>query len=612
MWSLPVADPGVADHRSAARLLRWLAGRVAAPLAGGAVLSVIWMVSQALIPAAVGRAVDVGLADRDSTALLTWGAVLLCLGVTQAVAGISLHWAAVFIWLSTAYRTIQLTVRQANRLGATLPKRLATGEVVSIGTADISHLSNAMEIITRATGSLAAIVVVTVILIGTSVPLGLVILIGVPVLTAVVGIGIRPLHRHQQRYRDQQARAATLANDIVTGLRILRGVGGEPLFAGRYRADSQELRRRGNRMASVESYLEAAQILLPGMFLVLVTWLGARLTLAGELTVGQLVASYGYTAFLVGPLRTITEFIHALTRGHVAAGRVAGLLAIAPELTDPPRPRPAPSARADLVDVSSGLRVTPGTLTAIAATRPEDAVALADRLGGFHVPAGLESTGPGSTDPGSTSPESTGRDAEVLLAGVPLRELDLATVRQRILVADNDARLFTGRLRDELDGTGQATDDEVRAALTAASATDVVDALPAGLDAEVAERGREFSGGQQQRLRLARALLTDPPILVLVEPTSAVDAHTEARIAARLRAARVGRTTVVCTTSPLMLEHADRVVFLDDGKVLAEGRHADLLRAEPGYAALVTRTEDAVPTDDAASTEDAVLTEVAS
>lgn len=583
MWSLPVADPGVADHRSAARLLRWLAGRVAAPLAAGAVLSMIWMVSQALVPAVVGRAVDVGLADRDPRALLTWGAVLLCLGVTQAVAGISLHWAAVFIWLSTAYRTIQLTVRQANRLGATLPKRLATGEVVSIGTADIGHLSNAMEIITRATGALAGITVITVILIGTSVPLGLVILIGVPVLTAVVGTGIRPLHRHQQRYRDQQAKAATLANDIVTGLRILRGVGGEPLFADRYRAESQELRRRGNRMAAVESYLESAQILLPGLFLVVVTWLGARLTLAGELTVGQLVASYGYTAFLVGPLRTVTEFIHAATRGHVAAGRVAGLLALAPQLTDPPRPRQAPPARADLVDVSTGLRIAPGQLTAVAASTPEDAVALADRLGGFHVP--------------------TGRDADVLLAGVPLRELDLATVRQRILVADNDARLFTGRLRDELDATGQASDDAVRAALVAASATDIVDALPAGLDAEVAERGREFSGGQQQRLRLARALLADPPILVLVEPTSAVDAHTEARIAARLRAARAGRTTVVCTTSPLLLEHADRVVFLDDGTVFAEGHHADLLRTEPRYAALVTRTEDAVPTEAAVLTE---------
>ena len=108
----------------------------------------------------------------------------------------------------------------------------------------------------------------------------------------------------------------------------------------------------------------------------------------------------------------------------------------------------------------------------------------------------------------------------------------------------------------------------------------------------VAERGREFSGGQQQRLRLTRALLADPPVLVLVEPTSAVDAHTEARIAARLRDARAGRTTVVCTTSPLVLDRADHVVYVERGRVAAEGTHRELLDTSAAYAACVTRGED--------------------
>jgi ABC-type multidrug transport system fused ATPase/permease subunit len=130
-------------------------------------------------------------------------------------------------------------------------------------------------------------------------------------------------------------------------------------------------------------------------------------------------------------------------------------------------------------------------------------------------------------------------------------------------------------------------------ALAVACATDIVEALPDGLDAEVAERGREFSGGQQQRLRLARALLVDPPVLILVEPTSAVDAHTEARIAARLGAARQRRTTVVTTTSPLLLNRADRVVYVEDGKAIAEGTHRELLAVEPRYRATVTREEAA-------------------
>jgi len=566
MRPLPVADPGTPDHRTATRYLFWVARRQLPTMVGAMLLGIVWMGSQALMPAAIGQAIDLGLTARDPGALAAWSAVLFGLGGLQAAAGIMRHRMAVFNWLGAAYRTVQVVTRQASRLGATLPKRLATGEVVSIGTADISHVGGALDITARGVGAVAAIVVVTVILLRSSVSLGLVVLLGVPVLMSVVGLLIRPLHRRQQAYREQQGKLTTRAGDIVAGLRVLRGIGGEAVFGGRYRDESQGLRRAGVRVARVESVLEAAQVLLPGMFVVLVTWLGARFAVSGAITPGQLVAFYGYAAFLIAPLRTITEAVDKFTRGHVAARRVVRVLALEPELADPPVSRAA-TVDGELTEPWSGVVIRPGQLTAIAAAAPEDAVTIADRLGRYV-------------------------DSDTALDGVPLRDLDRAMVRALILVADNDARLFSGPLRTELDPAERASDADLTAALHAASAADIIAALPDGLDAAIAERGREFSGGQQQRLRLVRALAADPPVLVLVEPTSAVDAHTEAAIAARLGAARRGRTTVVCTTSPLVLSRADHVFYVEDGKVVAEGSHRELLENEPRYAATVTRGED--------------------
>ncbi|GAA2573049.1 ABC transporter ATP-binding protein [Winogradskya consettensis] len=562
MRDLPPADPGTPDDRSATRYLGWLARRTWPSLSAAVLFAVLWMVCQALVPAVVGKAIDAGLSRHDSGDLIFWGLVLLGIGAAQAIAGVLRHRRAVFNWLSAAFRTIQLSVRQSGRLGVALPRRLNAGEVVAIGTADISHIGNAIDITARGIGSVVAVLTVTSILLVTSVPLGLVVVLGIPLLTAVVSLLIRPLHHRQQGYREKQGLLTGRAADLVGGLRVLRGVGGEPVMSQRYRAGSQDLREAGVRVARVEALLDGAQVLVPGIFLVLVTWLGARFALTGRITVGQLVSFYGYAAFLVSPLRQLTETIDKMTRGHVSGRRVVDMLQIESDLSEPVHPQKTP-VDGDLVDLVSGVVIRAGLITAIAAALPADAVTIADRLGRY------------TTD-----------GDETLLAGVPLKDLELGELRERILVADNDARLFSGPLHDDLDPdrTGRAP-----AALAAASADDVVAELPEGLDSEVAERGRSFSGGQQQRLRLARALVADPEILVLVEPTSAVDAHTEARIAARLGEARRGRTTVVCSTSPLVLARADLVVYVEDGLAVAEGTHRELLDGSLAYARTVLR-----------------------
>ncbi|MGW0588018.1 ABC transporter ATP-binding protein [Streptosporangium sp. NPDC002607] len=562
MRSLPAADPGLPDARSPIRYLLWVARMQRGPLLLGIGYAILWWLAMALVPAAMGNGID-AITAKDLSALVTWGAVVLALGITQAVTGILRHRMAVYNWLSAAYRTVQVTVRQSTRLGATLPKRMSTGEVVSVGNSDIAHIGNAMDILLRGCGAVVAIAVVTVILIDASPQLGLMVLVGLPLVAVAVAPLLKPLHRRQNDHRDLQGDLATRAADIVTGLRVLRGIGGERVFADRYGAESQRVRHAGVRVASVESMLEGAQVLLPGLLIAGVTWLGATFAMRGEITAGQLVAFYGYAVFLIAPVRTLTEAADKLTKGHVAARRVVRILALKPEVE-------GGTGRSEgglLRDVTSGVAVRPGMLTAVAAAVPEEAVTIADRLGRYS-------------------------DGDVDFGDVALDALPISEVRRRVLVADNEAQLFAGVLRDELDVTGRASDEEITRALQAACAVDIVEALPGGLEGRVAEAGREFSGGQQQRLRLARALTLDPEVLILIEPTSAVDAHSEARIADRLAKARAGKTTLVCTTSPLVLDRTDHVIYVEGGVVRAEGTHRELLATHPGYTAVVTRGEE--------------------
>ena len=564
MRVLPVPDPGVADHRSPGRFLWWLARGQKATLLGGMVFGIVWMSCQAVMPAVLGRAIDRGVAARDQDQLLLWAGVMLAVGLVQAVSGIVRHRFAVTNWLTASYRVVQLTTRQSVRLGGSLPRKVSTGEVIAIGTTDLDHIGNVMDVTARFSGAIVSFLLVSAILLSTSVELGLVVLVGVPLLMLVMGPLLKPLQARSATERQMRSDLSNTGTDIVGGLRVLRGIGGEGVFLDRYRRESQATRAAAVDVARLQSVLDALQVFLPGTFVVLVVWLGARSAVTGQITAGELVAFYGYSAFLMIPLRTATEFANKLIRGRVAATRVCRVLALVPDVVEPAAPAAAPPAGSELRDTRTGLVVRPGALTAIVSERPDDSAHLADRLGLCAAE----------------------QDDDVSLGGIPLTSLPHAVVRERIVVSDTGAALFAGRLADRLDERGNG---DVERALHTASAADVLEALPDGLDTVVTEKGRSFSGGQRQRLVLARALAADPEVLVLVEPTSAVDAHTEARIASRLRDHRAGRTTVVTTASPLLLDAVDEVAFLVDGRVVAVGTHEELLETDAAYRAVVVR-----------------------
>lgn len=564
MRPLPVADPGDPDIRSASRYLLWLAGRVAWPLSAAAFLGLLWLGSQALVPVVVREAIDQGLVPGKMDAVLVWSAALLGLGVVQAASGTVRRRLSMHNALAAGFRTVQLVVGHAGRLGAGLERRVDDGELVSIGTSDMTTIGNAFDVVGRAFGAVVSTLLVAVVLLDQSPSLGLLLIVALPAIILTMGYTLRPLHRRQGAYRDLQGELTSRLTDVVTGLRVLRGVGGETSFARSYRERSQRVRVAGSEVAGAEALIRATQVLLPGLLVATVTWVGARAALNGSVTPGELVAFYAYAAFLVEPLAIFTDTADRFARAHVAARRAIAVLSLPAASPDTECGRtPLPAGGHDLVDERTGLVVTPGSFLAVVAP-PVEGVQLADRLGGYS-------------------------DGPVRYAGLPLTELRTEQLREHILVVDNRSRLFRGPLRDSLDPHRAACDDDVHAALRVAVAEDIVEALPNGLDTEITADGARFSGGQRQRLVLARAVLADPGILVVVDPTSAVDAHTEDRVGRRLRAARQGRTTVLVSSSPLLLDHAEQVAFLHGGRVAATGSHRDLLATSAHYRLLIQR-----------------------
>ena len=587
----------------AGALLRWLLRRAAVPVTLATLAACTSNIIQAIVPAFLGQALDAGIENGLNGRVWGIGALLLVLFVVYAVGDTMLSYFGVMTWMRTGFDVDRLVGRQISATGKDLSRQVSTGEVATIIASDADYLGNLIEYLPALLGAAVSFLVVAVLMLRTSVSLGLIVILGMPLVAAIVTLVIRPLQKRQAVQREAQSAVTTITTDTVAGLRILRGIGGEDVFARRYRDASQELRRRGVEVASSQATLMTLQVLLPGLFAAIVVWVAARMAVAGSLTPGGLITFYGYTAYLSWPLWVFTSSVQDYTRAVVGARRLSRLLEVAPAAgslverlsLDPAAAHPISG---DLVDAGSGLRLKEGRMTALVCPDPQVSADLATRLGRF-------------TDAGPT----------VTLAGRPLTTMPLEQVRASVVVSGATAQLFTGTLREALDvrggpdpqpagledlvraeterTTGADVDQQVRAqerhmpgddrlieAIGIADAGDVLTSLSEGLAGMITEKGRSLSGGQRQRVALARALLTEAPTLVLIEPTSALDSHTEARVAAQVHRARAGRTTIVVTASPLVLEACDEVVLLDSsGAELLRSTHRELMAmARDGHA----------------------------
>ncbi|MGW9246586.1 ABC transporter transmembrane domain-containing protein [Streptomyces badius] len=589
---LPYSDPGDPDVRSGPRFLFWL-GR---NQLGGQLKSLSWGLLHQLgiagLPVTVGLAVQ-AVIDRSGGRLALAGGLIVALGVLIAVGDTMLHRTAVTNWITAAARVQQLLARKTAELGSALTRRVAAGEVVAVSTGDVEKIGWFVEALSRFAAAATALVVICVGLAVYLPSLGLMVALAMPVLALAVLPLLPRATRRADEQREKAGKATELASDTVAGLRVLRGIGGEELFLGRYRRASQEVRRAAVRSARMWALISAVQVLLPGVLLISLVWYGATLARDGRIDVGQLVTVYSAATLMLFPLRHFEEIAMAYSFSRPSAQRAVRVLSLHRSAQEATVEGVTPTG--DLYDPATGLMAPRGRFTAVVCGDPDEAGRLAERLGG-HAETGEED------DKAAAAPPS------VLLGGVALDEIPLDAARAAVLVQDKDPVLLSGTLRELLDvpSSGLVTAD---AALEAAQCGDVLSALAQAspdddgdpMRTRITERGRSLSGGQRQRLALARSLVTDPEALVLDEPTSAVDSHTEARVAAGIAKLRQGRTTVAFASSPLLLDAADRVVLVHEGTVVAVGNHRDLLRTEPRYRAVVTRE-----TDDEAAAANAV------
>lgn len=576
-FALP--EPYVAPPKGvgAVGLLAWIVRTQWNTVLQGTACDIVWLLGLALTPWAIGQAIDDGLVAGDPGAFLVWLGVVVWLQLQHSLIQ-GLRDRAGSINFQRAYsRLAQVLAHASARVTVAADRTLHPGAVMTMASESWSVTFVPINV-GSITSAVVAFLTVAVLLLRDSVLLGTLVIVCVPAFSAVSFLLVRTLNERGEAAWDAREAMNVVAMDSVKGLRVLRGVGGEGRFLARFRDRSAQLRVAGIRLAGPRAAAEALNILIPGVLVVALTWIGAVLVSAGELQVGALVAFYGYAGFLVLPVSLINQAMTVGVEARVAAKRIVGLLGVEPlwprgsAESEAASGDAAPTGDGDVLihDRATGLTAREGELLGVVVADTAEAQALVDRIGRL-------------------SPDDEARS--VRLHGHPVDELPIASVRERIVVSDPVPFLFSGTLREVLDPWARHDDREILDAVGAVDAGDIVASVAEGLDVLVGERGVEFSGGQRQRLGVARALLAEPELLVMLDPTSSVDAPTEERMAAGIGAHRGGRATVIVTASPLVLARATRAVLIVGGRVVAEGPHERLLEADPVYRAIVLRAE---------------------
>ncbi|MDT0429968.1 ABC transporter ATP-binding protein [Streptomyces salyersiae] len=566
-----MTTPDTQRPRPGSDILRTALRRNVGAMAWGTVLMGLYQAGETAFPIALGLIVEHTLQHRSPGAL---GLSIAALAVIITTVSLSWRFGMRVLQKANTTEAHRWRVRVA-AYGLQPVARdvdLKSGEVLTIATEDADQTADIIEVVPLLISSLVAVLVAAVALGVADIRLGLLVIVGTVGILSILSVMSRRIGSSTREQQARVARAGAKVADLITGLRPLHGFGGNHAAFLSYRKVSTDAKHQAVTVAKVNGVYAGTALALNAVLAAAVTLTAGRLAFDGQITIGELVMAVGLAQFIMEPLKLFSEMPKYVMMARASAERMA-LVLTAPPVTNPGPERPAPGAGLDIDCVRYGalrelkFQVTAGEFVAIAAYQPRAAADLASILAVNTPPQAYEGV--------------------VRIGGREIADLSIEAVRAYMLVNPYDGEIFAGTLRTNIDPSG--TSRTVSEAVEASMLTDVVALHRAGLDHAVRDRGANLSGGQRQRLSLARALAADSDILVLHDPTTAVDAVTEQLVARNIAELRRGRTTVVLTSSPALLDAADRVLVLDDGAVVAEDTHRNLLATDEGYCLAVAR-----------------------
>ena len=537
------------------------------------------------MPIVLGMIIEHGVLAGDLGLTLLGAAGLILLRVVGVVL-----WAATFLHSQKAVMFERHRLR-VGLTGAVLdprsrPVQRPAGEVLSIATSDADKASDLLDMIPWVVPSLIAVLAATAYLTAMDPWLGLAMLIGIAVMVVVIRVITPTLSARYDDQQSQAAEAAATATDLVHGLRVLQGLGVQSRARATYRRRSRSALQAALVNARYSGISSGLTTLVTGLMLAAVVVLAALRTLDGALSLGVLISVVGVARYVMGMLQGLSGAPVWWAGMSTSARRVRDLYTDLGRTVDDPELGldVLTTRRDDRGDAGSAgarrgaagglhlekLSVADGEIVALACADASDAEAVVDAVNGRGA-------------------------SEARIGEHSLASGDRLGLRSDLLVEPHVVDLFDGTLREQLATRApewSTTEDDAWAdeALHAAGAEDLLRILPEGYDSRILDRGANLSGGQRQRIALARAVASDAPVLVLHDPTTAVDAVTEQNIAEALIAARrrTDRATLLVTRAPALLQEADRVVFMRDGEVVVEGDHQDLMGDED-YREVVRR-----------------------